>query len=72
MTESLAKIAGFLKSRRDTRSSVSTALDVSSNGTTSVPPDSLAETIRLRFAELHASEKSANAQTNQGVRVGQK
>lgn len=65
MTEGLTKIAELFKFGRSAPSS--TPIDVSSNGTTSVPPDALAEALRARFAEL----RDADAKANHDIAVGQ-
>ena len=72
MTESFAKIADLFKSGRNAHSDAGTAIDVSSNGTTTVRPDSLAEILRARFAELNSSNTPADARADHDVAVGNK
>lgn len=60
MTEGLTKIADLFKFGRSAHSESHTAIDVSANGTTSVPPDALAQILRARFAELHAADATAH------------
>lgn len=59
MTETLSKIADLFKLGRGAHTDVSTRMHVSSNGTTSVPPDALVEILRARFAELHHADSKA-------------
>jgi hypothetical protein len=59
VTETFNKIADLFKVGRGAQSDVSTPIHVSSNGTTSVPPDALAEILRARFAELHNADSKA-------------
>lgn len=63
MTDSLAKIAEFFKLGR---SASITPIDVSANGTTSVPPYALAEALRERFAEL----RDVDAESNHDIAAG--
>lgn len=65
MTEGLTKIADLFKFGRS--GSASSPIDVSANGTTSVPPDALAEALRASFAEL----READAKANHDIAVGQ-
>jgi hypothetical protein len=65
VTEGLTKIADLFKFGRS--ASTSTPIDVSANGTTSVPPDALAEALRANFAEL----READAKANHDIAVGQ-
>ncbi len=57
MSAGLTKIADIFKFGRNT--DTSTPIDVSANGTTSVPPDALAEALRARFAELRDEDPQA-------------
>jgi hypothetical protein len=68
VTEALMKIAEFLKLGRSADADMAHSLQVSANGTTSVPPEALAEILRARFAELH----DADAQVHHDVAVGRK
>jgi hypothetical protein len=68
VTEALMKFAEFLKFGRSADSDTAHSLHVSANGTTSVPPETLAEIPRARFAELH----DADAQIHHDVAVGHK
>lgn len=65
MTEGLTRLADLFKFGRS--APTSTPIDVSANGTTSVPPDALAEALRASFAELH----EADAKANHHIAVGQ-
>jgi hypothetical protein len=65
VTEGLIKFADLFKFGRS--DSTSTPIDVSANGTTSVPPDALAEALRASFAEL----READAKVNHDIAIGQ-
>jgi predicted ATPase len=45
-----------------------TAINVSANGTTTVSPESLAETLRDRFAELHDDDARPDVKNSAGGR----
>jgi hypothetical protein len=64
MTDSIAKFFGF---GRLEHPNAETPIHISANGTTSVPPDALAEALRAQFAELH----EADAETSHKIAVGQ-
>jgi hypothetical protein len=68
VTETINKIADLFKLGRGAHTDVSTPIHVSANGTTSVPPDALAEILRARFAELH----NADSEARDEIAVGHK
>jgi hypothetical protein len=49
----------FFKFGRLTHSNVETPIHISANGTTTVPPDALAENLRAQFRELHEADAEA-------------
>jgi hypothetical protein len=61
MTAKFAIFTGLFRSAAPRPINVGAPLDVSSNGTTSVPPEALARVLRARFAELKATDVAADA-----------
>jgi hypothetical protein len=69
VTEGLTKIADLFKFGRS--AATWTPIDVSANGTTSVPRDALAEALRARFAELRDADAKATHDKEIIVRLKQ-
>jgi hypothetical protein len=63
MTDSIAKLFGL---GRAGQRNAETPINISANGTTSVPPDALAEALRAQFRQLHKADEEARHSTGVG------